>query len=81
MEIWKNIDFCKEHYQVSSLGNVRSIFNGKMNILSPFEMKGGYLGVSLPKDGKYRQFSVHRLVADAFIPNPENKPQDRKSVV
>lgn len=69
IEIWKDIiDY--PNYQVSNLGNVKNIKTNK--ILKPFSTAGEYLKVSLSKNGKARQFFIHRLVATAFIPNPNN---------
>lgn len=69
-EIWKDIDNYVGKYQVSNLGNVRRV-NGK--VLKPQERGHGYLSVWL-YDGHNRakQVSVHRLVAQAFLPNPDN---------
>ena len=61
-------------YAVSSCGKVWSYTNNIF--LTPrHQRKTGYDRVHLVKDGKIREFLVHRLVAEAFIPNPENKPQ------
>lgn len=62
-----------EQYEVSTWGRV---FNTKTgNFLTPYHHHKGYLRVDL-KNGMIRKhFKVHRLVAEAFIPNPENKPQ------
>lgn len=57
------------NYSVSSLGEVRNDRTGRL--LTPFGAKEWYAGVQLGK-GNYRR--LHRLVAEAFIPNPENKP-------
>lgn len=43
--------------------------------LSPFKTKKGYIYIGICKDGKQIKKQIHRLVAEAFIPNPENKPQ------
>ncbi len=63
-------------YEVSSLGRVKSLnyrSTGKEEILSLHDNGKGYLHVDLCKNGKMYHKSVHRLVARAFIPNPENK--------
>ena len=73
MQIWKDIEGYKGHYQISNYGNVRSLKK------DAFLMKGGYLKgykiISLWKNGTGKMFRVHRLVAAAFIPNPDNKQQ------
>lgn len=70
MENWKKIQHF-ENYEVSDLGNVR---NSRFRILNPGKSRG-YLKVGLFKNGKGKNYFIHRLVAQAFIPNPENKPQ------
>lgn len=72
MEIWKDIKDYEGMYQISNMGNVRSLMTKKN--LKPEIANGGYLRVNLYKDGKGKKFRVHRLVAEAFIPNPDNKP-------
>jgi hypothetical protein len=69
MEVWKKIPGYEE-YEVSSLGKVRGQY-GK--ILSPWKSKG-YDIVWICKDTIKRKIGVHRLVAWAFLENPENKP-------
>ena len=73
-EIWVDISDYEEHYQISNFGRTKSFFRGKAKILKPFIDKDGYLSIALSKDGRVRKFKVHRLVAEAFIPNPESKP-------
>lgn len=86
-EIWKDIPNYEGWYQVSNLGRVRSLdryVNGnkitcekqkmKGKILKPVRDKLGYLRVSLKQNTKTKTFLVHRLVAIAFIPNPNNLP-------
>lgn len=73
-EIWKNIVGYEGLYEVSTSGRVRSLKFGKTKVLKPAKEGNGYLIVSLCKDGEKKMFSVHRLVAKAFIPNPMHKP-------
>lgn len=71
-EIWKDVVGYEGLYKVSNLGNVMGLKRGK--ILSPQERQHGYLAVCLygrpSKNGRFRQVSVHRIVAEAFVPNP-----------
>ena len=60
-------------YEVSDKGNVKSLRSGKL--LKQSSNRDGYKMVSLTKDGKSRGFSVHRLVALTFIPNPDGLPE------
>lgn len=73
-EIWKEIPGYEKKYKVSNLGNVYS--NKHKRILKPYKVRKGYLRVDL-FDSKFvrKHQKVHRLVAMAFIPNPDNKPQ------
>ena len=76
MEIWEDIEGYEGLYQVSNLGRVKRYYkNSKERILKPSLNGEGYLNVNLYKEGKGKAYTVHRLVAQAFIPNPENKPQ------
>jgi len=71
MEEWREIrDF--PNYSVSNLGNV---MNNKTNKLMRLNLKAGYYQICLTAEKIRKQFKVHRLVALAFIPNPENKPE------
>lgn len=73
MEIFKDIKEYEGLYQVSNLGRVKSLnYNktGKEKILKPTTNKKGYQFVGLYKEGKTKNFLVHRLVAMAFIPTP-----------
>ena len=87
MEIWRDIQGYEGLYQVSNYGRVKSLernFTNGINgctikhidehILIPQNEKG-YLRVNLYKNGKQKFCSIHRLVAEAFIPNPNNYPQ------
>ena len=59
-------------YAVTSCGKVWSYMSQKF--LEPSADKNGYLKVNLSKNGKAKNFRVHRLVAEAYIPNPDNLP-------
>lgn len=72
-ENWRPVVGYEGLYEVSDLGNVRSLKRNK--VLSPILDKDGYYIVNLHKDGKQKTYKIHRLVAEAFIPNPDNKPQ------
>jgi HNH endonuclease len=79
METWRQIhDY--PTYEVSDLGNIRNslrVFgykNKSNNNLKPQPFKTGYAGIDLCKGNTKKRFLIHRLVAQAFIPNPENKP-------
>lgn len=89
MEIWKDIEGYEGLYQVSNEGRVKSlertvesVSHGKPCIrhikgyMRAFNINpiNGYLEVSLNKEGTKKTYNVHRLVAEAFIPNPDNKP-------
>ena len=75
MEEWLNISGYEEVYQVSNLGRIRSFKSGKWQTLKNRLTPRGYYLVTLYKDGKATNKWVHRLVAQAFIPNPDNLPQ------
>lgn len=82
-EEWKDVEGYKELYQVSNLGRIKSVsFRNKMverrkrdRILKLYDNKNGYQYVSLCKNNIKKSVRVHKLVACAFVPNPENKPQ------
>ena len=71
-ELWADIEGYASHYQISTFGRGKSFFRGKVRILKPFVDKNGYLQLMF---GRCNKFKVHRLVAQAFIPNPDGKPQ------
>ena len=72
MEHWKEIAGYEGLYQVSNLGRVKSLKYGKEKILKPRKTHNGYLKVGLYKDWHRKYLFVHRLVAEAFIPNQNN---------
>lgn len=83
-EIWKDIEGFEGSYQISNLGNVKSLtrkvnkWDGERTIKGQSTTQrinnSGYYRVSLCKFQKYKYLFTHRLVAIYFIPNPENKP-------
>jgi hypothetical protein len=70
MEEWKDIAGYAGLYQISNLGRVKR----NKKILIP-RQRNKYLAIDLCRDGKPQTYSVHRLVATAFIPNPDGLPQ------
>lgn len=79
-EIWKPIKDYEGLYQVSNLGNVKSLDrkiknkNLKEKIKKFDKTKFGYLRVELNNNGKKKKYLVHRLVAQTFLDNPNNYP-------
>lgn len=75
-EIWKPVVGYEKFYHVSNYGRVKSFQRYRAGkILTPKLNIGGYLFVTLSMSGKTKNFKVHVLVAKAFIPNPDNKPE------
>lgn len=85
-EIWKPIRGYVGLYEVSNFGRVRSVnriivrSDGKIKrfrgmLLKFSKINSGYLTVTLSKDGKEKQYLIHRLVAETFIPNPKHLSQ------
>jgi hypothetical protein len=82
-EIWKEIAGYEAYYEISSEGRVRSTKriivykSGKIKTINErmllFDVTRGYCRVTLAKGGVNKRYMVHRLVADAFLPNPDNK--------
>ena len=72
-EVWRPIPNYEGFYEVSNMGKVRSVYRYR-HILKPMISNTGYERVDLFKNKHRRQFSVHRLVAMAFIDNPNAKP-------
>lgn len=84
-EIWKDIKGYETLFKVSNFGRIKSLKREvkfglitrvvEERILKSRTSKNGYNQISLLKDGKLKTFYIHRLVAQAFIPNPNNLPQ------
>ena len=72
MEQWKDIKGYEGLYQVSNEGRVKSLKWNKEKILKGGHHTKGYLQLCLYKDGQVIMKKIHRLVAEAFIPNPNN---------
>ena len=70
---WKLIEGFDGIYSVSNYGEVRNNRTGKL--MKPSKNEKGYLHINLTKNGKRKAMRINRLVAQVFIPNPENKPQ------
>ena len=82
IEIWKLIQGYEGLYEVSNIGRVKSFQKNNSNksktdftIINPFIQKKGYFRISLSKNSCRKKYLIHRLVAQAFIPNPNNLPQ------
>ncbi len=85
-EIWKDIKGYEGLYQLSNYGRVKALEKYVTRrkcgikhfpeiIMKPTSDKDGYLSITFNVHNKAKTFKVHRLVAQAFIPNPKNKPQ------
>lgn len=80
MEIWKDIKGYEGLYQISNLGRVKSLERlikcrkCDERIKVPSITNRGYYRLPLCKYGKIKYYHIHRLVAEAFLPNEENKP-------
>lgn len=72
MEIFKPV---VPDYEIGSLGTLRSLKSGKIKILNPTIDNHGYFRIGLMIDGERKFYRIHRLVAEAFIPNPFNLPE------
>ena len=76
IEIWKDIVGYEGLYKVSNLGNVMSLRHKKPFLMKTGQHSNGYLFFRLSNHNKLiKSFLVHRLVAKAFLPNPNNLPQ------
>ena len=84
-EIWRPVVGADEGYEISNLGRIRSWKNRtgfgrdpwlkEPVLLHPQKHRLGYIYVHINKNGVPKKFYIHRMVAEAFIPNPDNKPE------
>ena len=82
IEVWKKVKGYEGIYEVSNYGNVKRVsgitgvntkyLNGYY--LKPLDNGKGYLRVKLTTNNKSKRIMLHRIIAEAFIPNPDNKP-------
>jgi len=86
IEVWLPVRGYEGLYAVSNFGRVLAHQKTRVTgvgttvvysecIMKPFRNRYGYLEVGFRKDGNYKRYKVHRLVAEAFIPNPDNLPK------
>lgn len=85
-EIWIGVVGFEDRYEVSTLGRARSLsvphkirgggfYMTKGRILKPVLSKWGYYYITCAREGVDKKFMIHKLMAEAFLPNPENKPE------
>lgn len=72
-EIWKDIKDFENLYQISNFGRVKSLKSNR--IRKPYINNSGYFCIHLYDNKKYKIQTIHRLVAETFIPNPNNLPE------
>ena len=78
-EIWKDVKNYEGLYQISNLGRLKSVERIYKNrkckeLIKKTSVANGYERIGLSKNGEIKYFSIHRLVAEAFIDNPKNLP-------
>lgn len=94
MEIWKDVIGYEELYEISNLGNIKSLAREvnnrgtlvilKERILKPSKNNGGYLAVCLSKECKIKTKSIHQMVAESFlnhVPNGKNLVVNHKNFI
>ena len=77
VEVWKDVVGYEGIYLISDLGRIKSLKFNKQKILTQIKTSKGYLDIGLHKNKLFtkERLKIHRLVAIAFIPNPEDKPE------
>jgi len=74
-EIWKGVVGYEQYFEVSNTGKIRSLNykkSGKPGELKQYQDRDGYKQLVIHKDGRKQLFKVHRKIAEAFLPNPDN---------
>lgn len=75
-EIWKDVKGYEGTYQISNLGRAKRFYKNKPEkILKPVKGQLGYMSYTFCINSKIKTYRIHRLVALAFIPNPNNLPE------
>lgn len=74
IEIWKPVVGWEDRYMVSNLGRVKSLFLNNERVLKNVIGSNGYSYITLSANNERCIKTIHRLVCEAFLPNPENKP-------
>ena len=74
-EIWKDISDYEGIYQISNLGRVKSFHKNNPQILKAHISPAGYYKIQLKMNNVCKCVYIHRLVAEAFVPNPDNLPE------
>lgn len=75
-EVWKDVVGYEGIYKISNHGRLKSFHHNKSGrVMANRQNRRGYLIIDLSKNGVVHTTTLHRLVANAFIPNPENKPE------
>lgn len=72
-EIWVAVKGYEGLYKISNYGDIKSVRRGL--VLTPVMISGGYYQVTLYNKGRRKNYRIHRIVAEHFIPNVDNKPE------
>lgn len=73
-EVWKDVVNYEGYYKISNMGRVKSLLGRNERLMKTHISRNGYVKLDLSKIGQTKKVYVHRLVAQAFIDNPDDKP-------